>query len=105
MPARSADSTRFFDNPLAARNAPGEVTGSTAPAQAAPVGRVDTTQLPPPAASRPTSVSSETGVAGGGRGMGSYHPAPAASPEVTGSVQAPVARKPTPPPAPQWTWD
>ena len=43
----SADSTRF-DNPFASRGAPGEVTGSVPPAQAAPVGRVESTQLPPP---------------------------------------------------------
>ena len=98
----SADTSRF-DNPFASRGAPGEVTGSVAPAQAAPVGRVESTQLAPPSASRP--IASETGVAGGGRGLASYHPAPAASPEVTGSVQAPVARKPTPAPSPQWTWD
>jgi murein DD-endopeptidase MepM/ murein hydrolase activator NlpD len=102
----SADSTRFLDNPFASRSAPGEVTGSIPPAQAAPVGRVESAQLPPPAASRPAPVAAETGVAGGGRGMASYHPAPAApaaSPEVTGSVQAPVARKPAP--SPQWTFD
>ena len=89
----SADSTRF-DNPFASRSAPGEVTGSIAPAQAAPVGRVESTQLAPPTANRPALASSETGVAGGGRGLASYHPVPAASPEITGSVQAPVARKP-----------
>jgi murein DD-endopeptidase MepM/ murein hydrolase activator NlpD len=97
----SADSTRF-ENPFASRGAPGEVTGSVPPAQAAPVGRVESTQLPPP---RPSNASAETGMAGGGRGLASYHPAPAASPEITGSVQAPVARKPPPPPTPQWTWD
>ena len=98
----SADSTRF-DNPFASRAAPGEATGSIASAQAAPVGRVESTQLAPPNASRPASVSSESGVAGGGRGLASYHPAPAASPETTGSVAVPVARKPAP--SPQWTWD
>jgi murein DD-endopeptidase MepM/ murein hydrolase activator NlpD len=98
----SADSTRF-DNPFASRAATGEATGSIAPGQAAPVGRVESTQLATPNANRPASVSSESGVAGGGRGLASYHPAPAASPEITGSVQAPVARKP--PPSPQWTWD
>src|SRR5438067_2274855 len=100
----SADSTRF-DIPFASRNAPGEASGSVAPGQAAPVSRVDSTQLPPPTASRPTPVATETGIAGGSRGMGTYQPAPAASPEVTGSVPAPPARKPAPPPPPQWTWD
>jgi murein DD-endopeptidase MepM/ murein hydrolase activator NlpD len=99
----SADSTRF-DIPFASRNAPGETTGSVAPGQPAPVSRVESTQLPPPTTSRPTPVATETGVAGGSRGMATYQPAPAASPEVTGSVPAPPARKPAPPP-PQWTWD
>src|SRR5205085_12428550 len=99
----SADSTRF-DNPFASHNPPGEATGSVAPGQAAPVSRVESTQLPPPTASRPTPVASETGTAGGSRGMATYQPAPAASTEVTGSVQAPPARKPAPSPPPHWTW-
>jgi murein DD-endopeptidase MepM/ murein hydrolase activator NlpD len=104
----SADSTRFLENPFASRGAPGEVTGSVPPAQAAPVGRVESTQLAPPNAGRPASVSSETGVAGGGRGMASYHPTPVAPftpatpPEVTGSVPS-IVRKPAP--SPQYSWD
>ncbi len=49
--ACSSESTRFNDNPFASRTQ-GEVTGSIPPGQAAPVGRVDATQLPPPTASK-----------------------------------------------------
>jgi murein DD-endopeptidase MepM/ murein hydrolase activator NlpD len=103
----SADSTRFTDGPFAGRSGPGEVTGSVAPGQSAPVGRVETTRLPPPGgASEPPVQSAQTGIAGGSRGLASYHP-PAATSDVTGTVQAPAARKPPPPPQqpPQWTWD
>jgi murein DD-endopeptidase MepM/ murein hydrolase activator NlpD len=78
------------------------VTGSVAPGQAAPLGQVETTRLAAPSgASEQPTYSSNHGVAGGSRGLASYRPA-AASPEITGAVQAPVVRKP---PSPQWTWD
>ena len=44
--------------------------------------------------SLPPVASADSGVSGGGRGMGSYQPG-----EVTGSVPPP------PPPPPQWTWE
>jgi murein DD-endopeptidase MepM/ murein hydrolase activator NlpD len=83
----SAESTRFNDNPFRA-----EPTASIPSGQAAPVGRVDsqplpqTSQLPPPgAAAYPASAPpAPAGVAGGGTGMASYHPALAS--ETTGSV-------------------
>ncbi len=107
--ACSAESTRFNDNPFASKqNA--DATGSIPPAQAAPVGRVESQPLPPVA---------QAGTSGGARGMASYTPgaAPAASrpptvasrslppPDVTGSV-APVAAQPArPTSAGSWTWD
>jgi murein DD-endopeptidase MepM/ murein hydrolase activator NlpD len=94
----SADSTRFFDN-FTSRSASGEVTGSVASAQPAPIGRVETAKLAPPATGQPATQSDETGIAGGSRGMASFRPGATASPDVTGTVPA---RKP---PAPQWTWD
>src|SRR5581483_5739082 len=107
----SSETTRFNENPYSAR--PQETTGSIRPAPVAPV---QTSQLPPPQASRPASVAAAPGgqvVAGGG--MPSFTPPPASQPvrapspppaymppqpEVTGSV---VARKPAP--ASQWSWD
>src|SRR2546423_15578903 len=76
----SADSTRF-DIPFASRNAPGEASGSVAPGQAAPVSRVDSTQLPPPTASRPTPVATETGIARGRPRPGPYSPPPGPLPQ------------------------
>jgi murein DD-endopeptidase MepM/ murein hydrolase activator NlpD len=98
-----ADSTRFGDGPYAAR--PGnEVTGSVSPGQSAPVGRVETSRLAPPGGpSEQPMHSADVGVAGGSRGVSNYHPPQPASPEVTGTVQAPVRK--LPPPQPQWTWD
>src|SRR6476646_4217278 len=78
----SSETTRFNDNPYAARQ--GEVTGTVS---AAPAGRIEQTQLAPPAASRPTSAAPAAGVVGGGRGMATYQPGTAPSPDVTGSVQ------------------
>src|SRR5262245_50559835 len=102
----SADSTRIFDGLTTARNAPSEVTGTVAPGQAAPVGRVDSSRLPAPGggASEPPAQTAETGVAGGSRGLATYRPAPAANADVTGTVQTPAARRPAPPPQ-QWTWE
>ena len=104
-----------------------DATGSIPPAQAAPVGRVDSRPLPPQTAqvSQP-GASASSGIAGGGRGMASYTPAayapashnaavaapsqmaaapmrPSApvSPDVTGSV----APAPRPAPVSNWTWD
>lgn len=98
----SSESTRFNDNPFSSKS---EVTGSI-PQHAAPVARVESSALPPPAASRPSTVAA-TGTTGGGRGMASYQPgssAPAsASPEITGSVQTAPARRPAP--TGEWSWD
>jgi murein DD-endopeptidase MepM/ murein hydrolase activator NlpD len=117
--ACSSDTSRFGgDN----RGNP-EATGSLAPAQAAPVGRVDSRPLPQAAQQSPPSqqyASASPGISGGGRGMASYSPAAAHStpvagptpvasnaprptaalnPDVTGSVAAPA-----PKPA-NWSWD
>jgi murein DD-endopeptidase MepM/ murein hydrolase activator NlpD len=92
----SADSTRFGDGLFGSRPAPGEVTGSVAPGQAAPVGRVETTRLAAPGGVNEPMRLTDTGVAGGSRGLASYHP-PGATPDVTGTVRKP--------PPPQWTWD
>jgi hypothetical protein len=73
----SADTSRF-DKSFASRGAPGEVTGSVPPAQAAPVGRVGSTQLAPP--SKPPRLALRNRRRRRGRGLASYHPAPAASP-------------------------
>ena len=92
----SSESTRFNENPFARDSRPGEVTGSVP--QAAPSGRVEQSQLPPPGASRPIASAAPaapaTGIAGGGRGMASYQPATTPAAEVSGSVQAP--RRPAP---------
>jgi murein DD-endopeptidase MepM/ murein hydrolase activator NlpD len=97
----SSESTRFNENPYASRSAPGEATGSVN-AQAAPSGRVEQSQLPPPGANGPAMAAAPpTGIAGGGRGLASYQPANVSAPEVTGSVQAP--RRPAS--ANQWSWD
>src|SRR5438552_1772578 len=96
----SGDTTRFAENPYASKS-PGEVTGSVPPsAPAQPQRTVQSAPLPPPSGAAPTTVPS--GTAGGGGGMASYTPTatprPAqASPEITGSVQAP--------PSGHWTWD
>jgi len=103
--ACSAESTRFTDNPFASKPQ-GDATGSVPAAQTAPVARVETSQLPAPSATsgRPTAVASTSGIAGGGRGMASYTPGPAAAPDITGSVQAPPPpRKPAS--AGQWSRD
>ena len=116
--ACSGESSRFSDNPFGYRGNP-ETTASIPPAQAAPVGRVETRPLPAqnaqlappqPGASAP-AASGGAGIAGGGRGMASYTPTPAAAgsarpaatvaPEVTGSV----APAPKPVPTGHWSWD
>ncbi len=97
----SADTARFNESPYASHGpGQGEATGSIPPGQAAPVGRMTQNALPPPA----------NGVAGGSHGMGSFDPAPAQaaaspSPEITGSVAAPVAAAAPRRPQGQWSWD
>ena len=107
----SGDATRFNDNPYARGNP--EATGSIQQSQGAPAGHVESRPLPPAtaqqqaAAGRPATVASNSGAVGGGRGMGSYTPAPTgaapahrpASPEVTGSVAA------KPAPSGNWSWE
>ena len=99
----SSETLRFNDNPFSSQSAPSEVTGSV-PAHTAPVARVESNSLPPPAASRPVTTAAapapSNGTAGAGRGLASYHPSPSSGPEVTGSVQTQ-----TPAPATQWSWD
>src|SRR5262245_22765462 len=87
----SAESTRLNESPFAGK--PGEVTGSVPPAHGAPVSRVETTALPPPAG-RPATVgvAPGAGVSGGGRGLGSYTPGGGAGGgDVTGSIHTPPA--------------
>ena len=105
----SSETLRFNDNPFSSQSAPSEVTGSV-PARTAPVGRVESNALPPPAASRPVTTATAAPApnyetAGGGRGLASYHPAPSSGPEVTGSVQSPPPPARAPAPASQWSWD
>src|SRR5260370_41071977 len=78
----SGETTRFGEGPYAARGGQGEVTGSVASGQGAPVGHVETrplpqtSQLPPqqsPAYTAPAPAASMV-AAGGGRGMASYIP-------------------------------
>jgi murein DD-endopeptidase MepM/ murein hydrolase activator NlpD len=59
-------------------------------------GSIPARPAPSPVVSRPLPpvASADSGVSGGGRGMGSYQPS-----DVTGSVAPP------PPPPPQWTWE
>src|SRR5262245_47757188 len=73
--ACSGETTRFNENPFASRSGP-ETTGSVQ--QAAPVTRVE---------SRPLGAQPPypQGVAGGGGGMASYTPHPAAANAPTGS--------------------
>jgi murein DD-endopeptidase MepM/ murein hydrolase activator NlpD len=107
----TADTSRFNESPYGRNSGPGEVTGSIAPGQPAPVGRVTQNPLPPPAAQgHPVATAAPAnGVAGGSRGMGSYTPAPgpsqAAAPEITGSVASPVAAAAPRKPQGQWSWD
>jgi murein DD-endopeptidase MepM/ murein hydrolase activator NlpD len=121
----SSDATRFsegpFSNPYGSRSAPSasrEVTGSipSAPAQAAPVARVETRPLPqyqtgalPPPPPRPNLSS--TGSAAGAPGMASYRPAQTTQ-EVTGSFaptrplpQAQAPAQPRQQANANWNWD
>jgi murein DD-endopeptidase MepM/ murein hydrolase activator NlpD len=106
----SAESVRFND-PFSTQSAPGEVTGSVPAARTAPVGRVETSSLPPPAAqtaavpSRPATTAATSGVAGGGRGLATYQPGTAGSPETTGTVQTPPAPARAPGNNTQWSWN
>lgn len=105
----SSETSRFvegpFSNPFASKTAPAasEVTGSI-PSPGA-VARVESQPLPQighatgPATTPSRPATAASGVAGGGTGMASYHPTPAAS-DITGSVAS--AR---PSPARSWDWD
>src|SRR4051794_24706885 len=102
----SSETLRFNDNPFSSQSAPSEATGSV-PARTAPVGRVESNALPPPAGSHPGPTTAATPApgyetAGGGRGIASYHPAPSSGPQVTGSVQSPPPAR-APAPASQWS--
>lgn len=97
----SSDFSRFEGGPYASRpQASNEATGSIRQQyQSAPTGRVESSALPPPAPSAPTS--------GGGSGMASYNPPPppAARQEYTGSVPASHPPVPQRAAAPAWSWD
>jgi murein DD-endopeptidase MepM/ murein hydrolase activator NlpD len=87
----SSEATRFGEYPY-------EATGSISPAQAAPVGRIESQPLPPYAAQPATyqSASIGSGVSGDGRGVSSFSPAShgrntvrsnaSPGPEITGSL-------------------
>jgi len=99
----SSEVTRFNENPSAnpytSRAGASEVTG---PVAAAPAGRIEQAQLPPPGATPPTTVGpAGDGIAGGGRGMSSYQPANTPAADVTGSVQGPRRQAASG----QWSWD
>jgi murein DD-endopeptidase MepM/ murein hydrolase activator NlpD len=105
--------TRFDDNPFSNKASP-EATGSIQPGTIAASRRMDSyptavqsVQLPPPTITG--SVPATPGVAGGGKGMGSYSPTsssetPSASavPEVTGAVPT---LKPVSGRSGNWSWD
>jgi murein DD-endopeptidase MepM/ murein hydrolase activator NlpD len=103
----SSETSRFvegpFTNPFAAKTPPaqGEVTGSI---HTATPSKVESQPLPQighatGAAQPPRMAAAANGVAGGGKGMASYHPGAAAS-DITGSVAS------TPPAqARSWDWD
>lgn len=88
--ASCSDSGRFSDT-----------FGSDPATHPAVTGSISTQPRSGPVVSRPLPpiASADTGVSGGGRGMGSYQPGGS---EVTGSV---VAAAPPPPPPPTWTWE
>jgi murein DD-endopeptidase MepM/ murein hydrolase activator NlpD len=87
--ACSSETTRFNDNPFSSLGRQSEATGSVPQAHTAPVSRVQTSQLPPPTASRPATVATGSGISGGGRGLASYQPGQSSDPVVTGTVQTP----------------
>jgi murein DD-endopeptidase MepM/ murein hydrolase activator NlpD len=93
--ADCSDSGRFSDY-FTTKSAPQVETTGSIPLHSAPVSRIETRPLPARVAVNP----GPDGISGGGRGMGSYHPAPVAG-EVTGSLPAPAP----PPPPPKWTWE
>jgi murein DD-endopeptidase MepM/ murein hydrolase activator NlpD len=109
--ACSGEMSRFDDNPFSSRSSP-EATGSIQPAGAAPISRVESRPLPPQTAQLPSpaptnGATASSGVAGGGRGMGSYSPnsSPAGLgaspvPEVTGAI---ATTKPVPSPSGNWS--
>jgi len=115
----SAESTRFGDS---GRGGQGEVTGSVAPAQGAPVGHVETRPLPPtsqppppqaynpPAAPAPYNPPpSPTAYSPTSNSPASYNPArynPVPSSEVTGSIAAPASTvRGKAASSGQWSWD
>jgi murein DD-endopeptidase MepM/ murein hydrolase activator NlpD len=85
----SADSGRFNEG-FGSPSTRSDVTGSIP--QRAPSSRIESQPLP-------KLGSSDEGMSGGGRGMGSYQPA---SGDVTGSVGSPP---PPPAPPPSWSWE
>jgi murein DD-endopeptidase MepM/ murein hydrolase activator NlpD len=110
--ACSGESARFNENPFSGKNSP-EATGSTQPAAAAPVSRVESRPLPPQSAQLQTAppttngATAGSGIAGGGKGMASYTPSPTSVrtgasgvSEVTGAIATPK-----PAASGNWSWD
>jgi murein DD-endopeptidase MepM/ murein hydrolase activator NlpD len=100
----SSDVTRFDSNPFASSNTPpADMTGSVSRAPASPTRRVEARPLSQPAYSPPSqsdhlpppprSNPSQTGVAAGAGGVGSYRPANQGG-EVTGSLPPPTMHAP-----------
>lgn len=89
--ASCSDTGRFSD--FSGSDSPpprSDVTGSIqSRPEPRPVSHVESRPIPPVA-------RADTGVSGGGRGMGSYQPG---NGDITGSVPAPT------PPPPRWTWE
>lgn len=88
--ASCSNSDRFSDAPGSGNPPRSEVTGSiqSRPAESHEASHVESQPIPPIA-------HADTGVSGGGRGMGSYQPG---NTDITGSV-------PPPAPPPKWTWE
>jgi murein DD-endopeptidase MepM/ murein hydrolase activator NlpD len=103
--ACSSDTTRFNENPFAARgpSAP-ETTGTVWQGQGAPAGQVESRALPPqaaqtqPANAAPTKFAAVNTVAAS-KGPGPARPAAAGTPDGSGSV----VRKPAA--TGNWSWD
>lgn len=107
----SSESSRFNENPfnpsprMSSRQAsPGDVTGSVSSRPASKPSSISSQPLPPPPVAssqiqtRPAVSSTPT--SGGSRGLASYNPS-THQPDVTGSVQQPVAA----PAQRNWSWD
>jgi len=94
----SSEATRLNDNHYAAARPAPQHYETQYSAPAAPSGRIDQSNLPPPpGVSGPVSSAPDAGIVGGGRGMASYQPVAPTPPEVTGTT----AQQPSG----QWSWE